>query len=740
MADSIGQPIDRVDGPLKVTGRATYTADNHIPNLAYGALRVAAIARGRIAAIDTREAERVPGVLAVLTYKDKLKLAKSPMEITPGSPADRKLQLLQDDRVYYGNQPIAVAVANTLEQAREAAGLIQVRYAAEAPSITIAQGLANSYVPKKVGGGGDPGTSSRGSVTAGLTQAERRIEEIYTTPFQTHNPMEPHATIAVWDGPDKLTLYDSTQGIFGDRERVVELLGLQPENVRVLSPYLGGGFGSKGPTWSHVLICAMAARHVNRPVKLVLARPQMFGPIGFRSATRQSISAGAKSDGRLTALRNNTITHTSSFDEFAETASVPTRMLYSVSNNSTEQRLVKSDIGTPSYTRAPGEAPGTAALEIAMDELAYALNMDPLELRLKNYADRDEDKNLPWSTKSLRQCYTTGADRFGWARRPREPRSMRDGHTLIGWGMATSVYPSRRSASHALARLNPDGTLLVEAGTQDLGTGTYTTMTQIAADGLGVPVSSVTSRLGDTRYPETPVSGGSMTTASTGSAVYLAARALREKLIQIAVSDSGSPVHGAGASEVVIEDGRIFVRANRSRSETLQALVSRSGQPYVEATSDARPGQESHEYSMYAFGAQFAEVRVDADLGQMRVSRMLGVFGPGRIMNAKLARSQFLGGMVWGISFALYEDTVYDPRLVRIVNNNLAEYHVPTNADVGVIEALWVDEVDDHIDPIGAKGIGEIGITGAAAAIANAVYHATGKRVREYPITLDKLL
>lgn len=506
MAGIIGQPIDRVDGRLKVTGRATYTADHQVPGLVHGILITSAIAKGRITSMDTTHAVNVPGVLAVLTHKNRLPLAKNPTVVEAGKPADRALQLLQDDRVLYGNQPIGIVVAESLEAAREAAERVKVTYAEETPSVRIDRGVANAYTPAKVGGAQDPGQSSRGDTGVGMASADQRLTGIYTTAFHTHNPMEPHATIAVWEGADRLTLYDASQGIFGDRTRVADVLGLKPENVRVVSLYLGGGFGSKGPTWSHSVLCAMAARQVKRPVKLVLQRPQMFGPVGCRSETRQSISIGAKRDGTLTALRNETLSHTSTFDEFCETATLPARMLYSTPNNSTVQKLVRSDIGTPSYTRAPGEAPGTFALEVALDEMAYQLGMDPVEFRLKNYAEHDEDKNLPWSTKSLRECYRAGADRFGWSKRPMEPRSMRDGNDLIGWGMATAVYPARRSPSSALARLDANGSILVEAGSQELGGGTYTVMTQIAADALGVPVSKVIFRLGDTRYPETPAS------------------------------------------------------------------------------------------------------------------------------------------------------------------------------------------------------------------------------------------
>jgi xanthine dehydrogenase YagR molybdenum-binding subunit len=739
MPDLIGQPIDRIDGRLKVTGRAAYAYEQQVPNAVYGALVMSTIAKGRILSMDTRAAQRSRGVLLVMTHLNAPKLPQLTNR-QKKQPTGRILQVLQDDVVRYANQPIGVVVAETLEAAMEGAHLVQVKYAAEQPQLQLEQREHEAFTPEKVGGAQDPAVSDRGDLQAGFASADQRLDHVYSTPFEVHNPMEPHATIAVWDTPDHLILYDATQGVFTDRGRVAELLGLKPENVRVISPFLGGGFGSKGPVWSHVILTALAARQVNRPVKLAVARPQMFGMLGFRSETRQTVQTGAKSDGTLTAMSYDTLCHTSSFDEFVETASLPARMLYAMPNNSTAHRAVRSDIGTPSFMRAPGEAPGTYGLEAAMDELAYALHMDPLELRLKNYADTDPEKNLPWSSKSLRQCYQLGAERFGWSKRWPEPRSMRRGKVLEGWGMATAVYPTRRSQSNASARLDADGTFSVDAGTQDLGTGTYTIMTQIAADSLGVPPQRVKFRLGDTVLPQTPVSGGSQTAASTGSAVYLAAQALREKLIQMAVSDAQSPLAGLSAQDVAFENGRLFSRTNPSKGETFQALIARSGQPHVEAIANAKPGAEKERYSMYAFGAQFAEVHVDADLGQIKVARMLGCFGAGRILNAKTARSQFMGGIVWGISMALYEHAATDYRLGRWVNNNLAEYHVPTNSDVGQIDVLWIDEKDDHINPIGAKGIGEIGITGSTAAIANAVFHATGKRVRDLPITLDKVL
>jgi len=552
--------------------------------------------------------------------------------------------------------------------------------------------------------------------------------------------MEPHATIAVWEGPGKLALYDATQGVFGCRQRVAEVLGLRVEDVRVIAPYLGGGFGSKGPTWSHTVLAAVAAQRVNRPVKLVLERPQMFGPVGWRSRTLQRIEIGAGRDGGIESLRHDTVAQTSSFDEFTELASIPSRMLYACAHNATSHRLVRSDIGTPSYMRAPGWAPGTYALECAMDELAYALEMDPLDLRLRNYAEADPHTQRPWSSNHLPECYRAGAARFGWMDRPRRPGAMREGPTRIGWGMATAVYPTHRSAASAIVRMSADGRVHVESGTQDLGTGTYTVLGQIAAEALGVRPDRVMVRIGDTALPETPVSGGSQTAASAGSAVHLAATELRSGFAELAARDAGSPLAGMPPGDIVARDGRLVAREALSRGETFEAVLARHGLPALEARADARPGDEQERYSMYAFGAQFAEVRVDADLGQISVSRMVGVFDIGRALNAKTAASQLKGGIVWGIGLALYEDSILDERLGRVVNANLAEYHVPVQMDVPPIEVTWIDAVDDHANPIGAKGIGELGITGSAAAVANAVYHATGRRIRDLPITLDKLL
>jgi xanthine dehydrogenase YagR molybdenum-binding subunit len=735
MPETLGQPMDRVDGPAKVTGRATYTADHQVPGVAHGVLVTSAIAHGRIESIDAREVEEAPGVLAVLTHENAPRLRGRLGRDAEGNHA---IQALQDGVIRYANQPIAVVVAETLEAARDGARRLRVRYAEKPPELGLDPVHGRARRPEAASE--EKPDTARGDATVALDASPVRVERVYTTPIETHNPMEPHATLAVWEGPRRLTLYDATQGLFDCRARVARIFRLRDSAVRVVSTFLGGGFGSKGPVWSHVVLAAMAARHVGRPVKLALERAQMFGPVGWRSRTRQTVALGAGRSGTLTAIRHHALAETSTFDEYMEACGLPARMLYAVRPNATTHRVVRSTIGTPSYARAPGWASGTFALECAVDELAQSLGMDPLELRLRNYASEDPESRRPWSSNALRECYRIGATRFGWHRRPPQPGVWREGTMRIGWGMATSVYPTHRSAASALARLRDDGTLLVETGSQDLGTGTYTILTQIAADALGLPTSQVIVRIGDTRYPETPISGGSQTAASTGSAVQKAVSALRRALVRMEIGDRAGPLFQVPEEAVRIEEGRLFDSRVFGRGESLASLLARQRRAQIEERAEAEPGDETDRYAMYAFGAQFAEVQVDANLGSVRVTRMVGVFDIGRALNAKTARSQLIGGMIGGIGMALHEDTVIDERLGRVVNGNLADYHIPVEADVPDIDASWIGAPDERANPLGAKGIGEIGITGTAAAIANAVHHATGRRVRDLPITLDKLL
>jgi xanthine dehydrogenase YagR molybdenum-binding subunit len=617
--------------------------------------------------------------------------------------------LLQNDLVHYNGQPIGVVVADTLDHAMAAIDVIRVQYAEERPVLDMATAPLNP--PESVHPLGGPRSTTRGNLEQGLGAAEVRIDHTYSTPLENHNPMEVHNTLASWDG-DHLLVYDSTQGIFSVRNTLARTFGIPPENVRVVAYFTGGGFGSKGGAWSHQMLAAMASKHVGRPVKLVLTRRQMFGPVGGRPRTVQQVVIGAKHDGTLTAMRHTSTSNTSTLEDWVEPALSQTQMLYAVPNLETEYNLVRLNVGSPTFQRAPGESTGTFALESAMDELAEALRIDPIELRLKNYADRDPGNDRPWSSKSLRECYQLGAEQFGWSKRNPTPRSMRDGKWLVGYGMATATYPARTAPAGASARMLPDGRAWIRAGSQEIGCGTYTIMTQIAADALGLPPDRVRFELGSTDMPENPASTGSVTAASTGSAVHEVAVALRQKMEQLA---GGGP-------------------------ETWAAYIARNGNQPVEVTINARPGAEQQQYSMHSFGAVFTEVHVDPDLCLVRIPRIVTAHAVGTVLNAKTARSQIQGGVIWGIGMALLEETLIDPTMGRYVNADLAEYKVPVNADVGTIDVHFIDEHDPHVNTVGAKGAGEIGITGVAASIANAVYHATGVRVRDLPIRLEKLL
>ncbi|HEY3596276.1 MAG TPA: xanthine dehydrogenase family protein molybdopterin-binding subunit, partial [Paraburkholderia sp.] len=610
-------------------------------------------------------------------------------------------------------------------------------YQSQPATLDFAQAKLHAHAPDKPQG--RQTDTQRGDFDAGLRAGTTRIDAVYTTPIEHHNPMEPHATMAIWDGP-QLTLYDSTQGVSGAKTAVAKALGIAPDNVRVISPFVGGGFGSKGSSWSHVTLCAMAAKQTGRAVRLTLERPQMFGPVGSRPYTEQHFVLAAKRDGTLTAMRHDSFSNTSMIEDWTETCCMVTRMLYAVPNQLTTHRLVPLNVGTPTFMRAPGETTGSFALESAMDELAVALKMDPVALRLKNYAEVDPQEDKPWSSKALRECYRVGAERFGWSRRTPVPRSMHTGNTLIGMGMATATYPANRSEAAALARILPDGTAMVASGTQELGTGTYTVMTQVAADALGFAPQNIRFALGDSSLPPAPGSGGSRSAASVAPAVRDAATQVRNKLIALALADNASPLFGTALADVTVDDGWVVSRADPTKRDPAAAVLARAGGQPIEAVVSVKSGDERQRYSFHSFGAVFAEVHVDADLGTIRVARITAVYGVGRLLNQKTAHSQLMGGLVWGIGAALEEETLLDLRYGRFTNANLAEYHVPVNADVNTLDVVVLDEVDPYINSLGVKGIGEIGITGVPAAIANAVYHATGVRVRNLPITLDKVM
>ncbi len=733
-AAAIGEPLTRVDGRAKVTGAAKYAAEFEVPHAAHAVMVTSTVASGRITRMDTTAAERSPGVVTIMTPANAPRLPNNGRAAV-NPPAGRVLQLLQDAEVHYNNQPIAVVVAETLNQALLAAALIDVRYQSTPPKLDFQAGFPAAHVGKnKI-----PSMLSEGDVAQGFAAAEVTVDQIYTTPKQNHNPMEPHGTIASWDG-ELLTLHDATQYIFGVKQTVAKTLGIPEDNVRVLCPYTGGGFGSKGSTWSHVVLAAMAAKVAKRPVKLVLERPQMFGPVGGRPETYQHIVLGAKRDGTLTAIRHDCYSHVSTVEDFVEPSSSQTRMLYAAPVITTSQKLVSLNVGTPTFQRAPGEATGTFALEIAMDELAVALNMDPVALRLKNYAEADPTSHKPFSSKHLRECYEQGAGRFGWSKRNPAPRSHREGNLLIGYGMATATYPANRSESQAAVRFEPNGRVTVLSGTQDLGTGTYTIMAQVAAAKLGLPITLVDAKLGDTRQPQGPVSGGSQTAASVTPAVQAAAEQAVLKLVTLEISNPGSPFYGALPEELDFKEGKLLRRSAPASGIPFTEIVGRNGGAAVEAKASAKPSQDVEEYSQHSWGAVFAEVAVDESLGMPHVRRLTAVYDVGTLLNEKTGKSQLIGGLVWAQSLALEEETHIDPTTGRPVNNNLAEYHMPVNLDIGALDVSALGTPDKNFEPLGGRGIGEIGITGASAAIANAIYHATGKRFRDAPITPDKLL
>lgn len=758
MNKAIGQPLNRVDGRLKVSGGARYAYEMPVNGVVYGVLVQSAIAKGRVTNIDSSSALRAPGVLAVITHQNAPRLAR-PMRL----PSGDSYPILQNPEIHFSGQNIAVVVADTLERAEHAAKLVRATYDAQKPIADMDAILGEAFDPPTGLTGGRPSKSMRGDVEGGWQNAVVRVEQTYVTPIYHHNAMEPHATIAQWDG-DNLLCYNATQNVNGNRQALSSAFGISVDNVRVVNHFVGGGFGSKGMSWPHTVITALAAKVVGRPVKLALTREQMYFSNGHRPRTVQKVSLGADSQGKLVAIRHNTISHTSILDDFVEPTGLLTQMLYSCPNVEIVQRLVRLNVGTPTFTRAPGEASGSFALETAMDELAYAAKLDPLELRLRNYAERDEHEKKEFSSKSLRQCYEMGAEQFGWAKRNPQNSSMRDGRLLVGYGMATATYPANFRGSSARAAITSDGRVLIKTASHDLGTGTYTILAQIAADALAVSPERVRVEIGDTRLPEAPGAGGSTSAASVGSGVQAAAQVLRQKLVQMTLSDSESPLYGLKPPQVDVEDARVFAKDDRARGETYVQLMARHQERLIEAQADiterrSQKGQQGNsqgaqsgnaqagnakgdegEKSFHGFGAQFMEVRVDPDLGTVRVVRALGVFANGTILNLKTARSQIIGGMTMGIGMALLEATHLDANFGRYTNANLAEYLVPVNADIPDIEVHFVDEKDEFVNPLGVKGVGEIGIVGAAAAVANAVFHATGKRVRELPITLDKLL
>ncbi|MEU4092145.1 xanthine dehydrogenase family protein molybdopterin-binding subunit [Streptomyces sp. NPDC026673] len=744
MTSAIGQPMDRVDGHAKVTGSAQYSAEIPLPGMAYAALVGAHIASGRITSIDSAEAEAAEGVLAVLTHENTPPIAAQPPLIPSlaGTAAPGQTFFpLQDDVVHYAGQHIAVVVADTHERARHAASLLHVRYAEEPPVTTLGQGRDRAFVPEAIFGGWIPGRMSRGDVRQGLVEADVRVDATFTYAANHHNPIEPPATTAFWEGGD-LTLWDATQGITSTQQTVAALLGLPTSRIRVIGHYTGGSFGGKAMIWHHPALAAIAARQVGRPVKLALTREQMFTSTGHREEQEQTITLAATGEGRITALRHHKLSPTSHFDEWAEPSLGVASQIYGCPHYEGEYRLFRANTMTPTFMRAPGEASGMYAMECAMDELAERLGMDPLELRLRNITATDPATGDPWSSWGLEECYRRGAERFGWADRDPRPRSRRDGHWLIGTGMASAGYPVAQPVTpqRARARLYADGTVLVQAATPDFGTGVATAMTQVAADALGLPAERCRFENGDTALPQIAAAVGSAGAGMISAAVHTAATALRDELIGRAVADAESPLHGADPEAVELRDGRMVLRDDAGTGETYAELMHRRFLPDVEALGSWTPDAGAGGHALMTFGAQFAEVAVDADLGLVRVRRMVGAFAPGRVLNPKTARSQLAGGMIWGLGQALLEANHMEARTGRWAASSLGDYLVAVNADVPDVEVELVEVEDTVVNPLGVKGVGEIGQVGAGAAIANAVHHATGRRVRKMPITIEDLL
>jgi xanthine dehydrogenase YagR molybdenum-binding subunit len=724
----------RYDARAKVTGAAKYAAEFKTPtDVAYAYIVQSTISSGRLTSIDQAAAEKSSGVLAVITPFNAPKLPAA----SPQPPARRHVTVLQERDVFYNGQPIAVVVARSLPEAMQAASLLHIHYQQTPAKLKFKDRLGEARPPKSPGR--EPATQTRGDLAAAMAKGTVTVEQTYTTPYQHHNPMEPHATLAWWEG-DKLTVHDSTQYIAGDRVTIARTLGIPADNVHLECPYTGGGFGCKGSTWSHVILAAMAAKVVQKPVKLALDRPQMWGPVGGRPTTVQRINLAATQDGKITGVEHNVIVHTSVMEDFLEPSADQTRMLYASEACETSHKMVDMNLGVATFMRAPGESTGTAALETAMDELAVALKMDPVQLRLVNYAEKDLGSDKPWSSKHLRACYEQAAARFGWSKRNPQPSAMREGNKLIGWGMATATYPANRSAAQALVRILPNGHAFVACGSQELGTGTYTIMAQTAGDTLGIDPAFVEAKLGDSTLPKAPVSGGSQSAASIGPAIEAAAMQVKLKVAQLAISDPKSPLHGAAVADISSRGGKLFLSSAPGKLESYADILSRNGGQPVEAMASAEPGEEQTALSTHSFGAVFAEVAVDRDTLMVEVRRIVATYDIGTLMNNTTGINQLEGGIVWGVSFALHEESHLDDTYGRYVNANLAEYHIPVNADIGKLDVTVLNIPDTKFNPLGARGIGEIGITGTAAAVGNAIFHATGKRVRDFPITLDKLL
>jgi xanthine dehydrogenase YagR molybdenum-binding subunit len=729
----IGTSTSRIDGHAKVTGAAKYASEHNVEGLAYAAVVTSTIAKGRIARIDTSEALRVEGVLDVLTHENRPPMARStsPYKDDVAPAQGTPLRPLYDDKILFNRQPIALVLAEEWEIARFAASLVRVEYKPEPFATDL---FAERDKAVKV----EKPEKPRGKADKAFAAAAVRHEAEYFIPIEHHNPMELYASTAVWEDGGKLTVYDKTQGVQNVQQYLCGIFNMEPDDVRVLSPYMGGGFGSGLRPQYQVVLAVLGAKALQRSVRLVLTRQQMYG-LSYRPASIERLALGAKRDGTLDAITHEAIAVTSSYEDFSRNDTGWSGLLYKSEHAKYGHRLARLDLPTPSDMRAPGAATGVHGLECAMDELAVALKLDPLELRLRSYSDRDQHGGIPYTSKKLRECYRQGAEAFGWHKRNPEPRSMRDGTELVGWGMASGVWEALQMPTAARILLTANGHAEVACSFSDIGTGTYTIAAQVAADELGLPLDNITVKLGDSSLPQAPVEGGSWGAASVAHAIAKTAGDVRTELLRAAKTMPNSPFAAAKPESVALFDGKLVDAKDHGRAVSIADVMRHGRLDRIERES-TNSFKEDNSHARNTHSAIFAEVKIDEELGVIRVTRVVGAVAAGRILNTKTARSQILGGVVWGIGMALHEETLIDHAFGRIMNANIAEYHMPVNADIHDIEVIFVEEPDELINPMGIKGVGEIGIVGVAAAIANAIYHATGKRVRDLPITLDKVM
>ncbi|OON67049.1 xanthine dehydrogenase family protein molybdopterin-binding subunit [Hymenobacter sp. CRA2] len=737
---AVGDRLSRVDGRLKVTGAAKYSAEYELPGLVHGVLVGSTVAKGRITSIDTKAAERAPGVLAVITHLNSPKVPGFAAKSNPDEPPTigQPLRVFYDEKIYFNDQPIALVVADTLERARYAARLVKTQYAAEQHRTNFEANKSRAFLPTQAKRNPKSAQNdyTRGQAD-GYQNAPVKLEAEYVHESEMHNPMELQSIIAHWEAPDRLTVYDKVQAVKGTQRAFAKDWGLPEDHVKVIATFVGGAFGNGLHNWPHETAAIIGAKVTNRPVKVVLTREQMFTMVGYRPKTWQRIQMGATKDGKLVGISHESVGQTSTYEEFTESTVQQTRMMYAAPNVSTRYRILGLDISTPIWMRGPGEATGAFALESAIDEMAHLIGMDPLEFRLRNHTDTDPEKNKPWSTKYLKECFQAGADRIGWNKRQLKPGALREGDWLVGYGMGVGTFGANRGSAKARAALLADGSVVLQSATTDIGPGTGTAMVQIASDALGLPTDKIRFELGNSLFPQAPSQGGSSTVNTVGSAVNDACLALKKKLQEL----GGTSFANVQPEQLTLTGGQLGLKANGGPRMSFADLRKANNGQDIEVTIESKPdGSTRQNYSMYSFSVHFAEVKVHTMTGEVRVTKMVSCADAGTIVNQKTAGSQMIGGAIGGIGMALTEGAVMDDRFGRYVTKDLADYHVPVHADAPPVEVFFVNKPDTLVDPLGTKGIGEIAIIGVAPAITNAIFNATGKRIRELPITPDKVL